>query len=744
MTHKHHSSWLLHILKLLWIWLLLQQWVSFTEPLLFEETTAGIMTALAITAVIEAMVFLKRIIRVPLQLALIVYAVFQTLSSYSIPVPDRLGEIFRDDQYQHVLPYIWFALAAWAIFNFIAVWVNSKRKVLLVVGLNIVAFGILDSFTATELWKETAWVAGIGMAWLVTEHFNRFRRRFPQGWALLRRNPLKILGNILVIFSLIIFAGVNMPTVQPSLTDPYTAWREWRGMPLSSGSGGLGGLGTLLNPGGESTSGYGREDNNLGGGFNFDYSPVMSIASEERSYWRGETRSTYSGTGWTNRQRTRGSQSIDPGQQLPSEGQGSVPSTTVEQSVTMLNDEVYPVLFGAYSMSRVDEVELPQDSELRWKREGAELHFTSESRQPAYPKQYTVTSEIPMISWEELKEKSADELYANAPMDVSYYQIPSDFPDRVRGLAEEVTQNGDTPYEKVLLLQQYLQSSEFSYTNAPDLSNKRSDDFVDSFLFEIQEGYCDYFSTSMVMMARSLDIPARWVKGYAPGNVPNEQYMSPDGTRTASGSYTVTNADAHSWAEIYFGEYGWIPVEATPGFTMPILAGAEPQEPVAEEEPEEETPAEEEEEEEQAAAPAASASEDSGSLTALLGTAAGIVLLLWLGYVIWRRRWSFRFLRARLSTGKPLTPADKVVAETERWLRSVRRKGLQQGHNETLRESVLRWREQQPALTPLLEPLLRRFEHARYSPVQVEPEAWRAVQEDAVRLKKGIKKAKTV
>ncbi|WP_162866228.1 transglutaminase-like domain-containing protein, partial [Klebsiella pneumoniae] len=51
----------------------------------------------------------------------------------------------------------------------------------------------------------------------------------------------------------------------------------------------------------------------------------------------------------------------------------------------------------------------------------------------------------------------------------------------------------------------------------PNLSLKQSADFVDSFLFEIQEGYCDYFSTALVMMARSLDIPARWVKGYAPG-----------------------------------------------------------------------------------------------------------------------------------------------------------------------------------------------------------------------------------
>ena len=29
------------------------------------------------------------------------------------------------------------------------------------------------------------------------------------------------------------------------------------------------------------------------------------------------------------------------------------------------------------------------------------------------------------------------------------------------------------------------------------------------------------------------------------------------------------NADAHSWVEIYFNDYGWLPFEATPGFSYP-------------------------------------------------------------------------------------------------------------------------------------------------------------------------------
>lgn len=723
------------ILSLLWIGLLFLQWVSYSEPIIYEETTAVVLAALAITAVTEALVFINRGYRLLIELPLIIYAVYRTLDKYGMPVPSGLMEGILGDEIIYLLPYLWFALAAWAIFIFVSVWVNSKRKILLVVGLNVIAFAVLDSFTEYVLWEETAWVVAIGMGWLVTEHFNRFRKRFPQGWRRLREYPIKIIGNILVIFSLIIFAGINMPNIQPTLTDPYTVWREWSGLPLSSGTTGTGG-GILEIPS-ESMSGYGREDNKLGGGFNFDYSPVMSVSSEERSYWRGETRSIYSGSGWADKQRRRDGDAVLPGEDLSGDLSAKIQTKTVQQTVTMLNDNVYPVLFGAYSIARVDRLDPEMEGgKLRWKGEGAELHLESEPKRPSYPKTYAVTSEIPVIPWNELSGKSHEQLYGES-IDEDYLQIPSDFPDRVKALAEEVTAGGDTPYEKVMLLQQYLQNH-FSYTNTPDLSKKKSDDFVDSFLFEIQEGYCDYFSTSMVMLTRSLDIPARWVKGYAPGNVPAEEYMSPNGARTASGSYTVTNADAHSWVEVYFGDYGWIPIETTPGFNMPILSGGETAEPVVpeiEEEPQEEK--------KETVLPEETADKTSASWYKIVGIAAGTIILIWIGYILWRIRLNLRFLRARLLAGKPLTPADKVIAETERWLRYARRRGLTRGPHETLRESVNRWGHRYPSLEPALKPLLVRFEAARYSPVDVQEEEWKNVQAEAARFRKSMKKVKT-
>ena len=70
----------------------------------------------------------------------------------------------------------------------------------------------------------------------------------------------------------------------------------------------------------------------------------------------------------------------------------------------------------------------------------------------------------------------------------------------------------------------------------------RGTDFVDDFLFVTGEGYCNHFSTAMVVLLRAEGIPARWVKGFSAG--------SPD--PEVPGRYVVTQGDAHSWVEVYF------------------------------------------------------------------------------------------------------------------------------------------------------------------------------------------------
>jgi hypothetical protein len=73
-------------------------------------------------------------------------------------------------------------------------------------------------------------------------------------------------------------------------------------------------------------------------------------------------------------------------------------------------------------------------------------------------------------------------------------------------------------------------------------------------LFDLRRGYCDYYASTMAVMSRAAGLPARLVVGYASGNYDEAQDR-----------YIVTAANAHSWVEIYFPTYGWVPFEPTAG-----------------------------------------------------------------------------------------------------------------------------------------------------------------------------------
>lgn len=724
-------DWLTSI-SFLWIWIVAKQWISFTEEIWFEETTSLVSRTIVIIIVIEVLLPLKRGYRLIIECALILLTLWSTMLDYKVYNPTEELQSGMDNFISAMQPYVWFAFSAAILCLFIAKFIRSQRWILLFMGLNVIAMAILDSFTETILWDKAAWMVFAMMGWLVSHHFQRFKSRYPVGWRNLLRSPFEMIAHIVLIFAVIFLLGVNMPKVSPILTDPYTAWTERNSDSTDVNSKKVEVKTANAQP---STSGYSMEDNQLGAGFDFDYSLVMTVKSSQRNYWRGETRSVYSGTGWKNETRKESSlDDVTAEEELERESSSAIIQTEkVQQHITIADGKEYPVLFGAFAMSSLQTLNSEKDMKgIQWNAPQAELHWNAEQKNAKYPQNYVVTSEIPIIPVEELRMKSFDDLYDNFS-EKDYLQIPKGFPKRVGELAAKITESAETPYEKIALLQTYLGGT-FEYTNTPEVSRKISDDFVDSFLFEIREGYCDYFSTSMVMLARSLDIPARWVKGYAPGRQPqmDDLRMMQQG-QSDSGTYIVTNADAHSWVEVYFGPYGWIPVEATPGFDMPLLEEMDNSVDTQEVDPQEK-------EETEDKTPVQSTDKGIPSIWIKGISVASILLILsWLGYLGWKSRHSIYFLWLRLRMGKELSPAEKVVAETERWLRSVHRHGLTRGKNETLRESVAKWHSSVPALGESLDVLLELFEKARYSPEAIASDEWRAVQKVAEQLKVALR-----
>ena len=135
-----------------------------------------------------------------------------------------------------------------------------------------------------------------------------------------------------------------------------------------------------------------------------------------------------------------------------------------------------------------------------------------------------------------------------------YLQLPDSLPQRVRGLAAEVTRDAGTPLDKAFALRDYLRGDTFTYTKDVEKPPLGADG-VDHFLFETREGYGDYFSSAMTVMLRAVGVPARLAAGYAAGEVPE------GGSRRA-----VRDSDSHGWTQVYFPEYGWIDFEPTPNW----------------------------------------------------------------------------------------------------------------------------------------------------------------------------------
>jgi protein-glutamine gamma-glutamyltransferase len=126
-------------------------------------------------------------------------------------------------------------------------------------------------------------------------------------------------------------------------------------------------------------------------------------------------------------------------------------------------------------------------------------------------------------------------------------EVPKGFNPRIRALAERLGGEKD-PADAAAAIEHWLSSS-MRYTR--ELPGNVQDPISD-FLFRRRAGHCELFSSTMVLMLRSLGIPARNVIGYF------------GGTRTDAGYYAVRAGDAHSWVEAYFPEVGFVRFDPTP------------------------------------------------------------------------------------------------------------------------------------------------------------------------------------
>jgi transglutaminase-like putative cysteine protease len=125
-----------------------------------------------------------------------------------------------------------------------------------------------------------------------------------------------------------------------------------------------------------------------------------------------------------------------------------------------------------------------------------------------------------------------------------------------RGLyetAREVVGEAASPYAAALTLEAWFRTSGgFRYDEQPPLPGTLP--ALVSFVLDHKRGYCQYYAGAMATMLRLLGVPARVAAGFTSGSF--------DAT---SGEWTVTDHNAHTWVEVFFPGFGWIPFDPTPG-----------------------------------------------------------------------------------------------------------------------------------------------------------------------------------
>lgn len=156
---------------------------------------------------------------------------------------------------------------------------------------------------------------------------------------------------------------------------------------------------------------------------------------------------------------------------------------------------------------------------------------------------YTVLAAVPQVPFEVLRT------VRRPPEGNVFTALPANVPPEVATFARQVVEQAGavSMADEALAIQDLLRSWTYSLDPSPGHGSTAMLRFLDS-----QEGYCEQFAGTMAVMLRALGIPARLAVGYTPGEL------------GADGRWTVTNANAHAWVEVQFGEFGWVPFEPTP------------------------------------------------------------------------------------------------------------------------------------------------------------------------------------
>jgi transglutaminase-like putative cysteine protease len=301
----------------------------------------------------------------------------------------------------------------------------------------------------------------------------------------------------------------------------------------------------------------------LGGPVNLGNVTLMDVQANGGRYWKAAVYDQYTGEGWS--ALDTDSIYLEAGEPL-NEAVVHEARRVITQTYTMYTPnatQLYtlgqPERFSLPTKINALQVEAAEGPPLAASITTISSRYTLDSEDS-----YVVVSNIPSGTAEAMRLAGED-----YPDWIDrYLDLPDELPQRVRDLALEITADYDNAYDKAAALESYLR--EYTYNELIE-APPEGVDRVDYFLFEMKEGYCNYYASSMAAMARAVGIPARVAAGYAQGDWERDLQ-----------AYRVREHHSHAWVEIYLPRFGWIEFEPTasePVIVRPRTASGSNQDP---------------------------------------------------------------------------------------------------------------------------------------------------------------------
>lgn len=464
--------------------------------------------------------------------------------------------------------------------------------------------------------------------------------------------------------------------------------------------------------------------------------PLLRLTTDDPapSYLRTSVLTRFTANEWSSGDRQIPTENLPDGRMPDLVGvDESVPRSTFRYEVEVLDSLTSRWL---PTMAPVAAVRAEGD----WRYDASTMDFLSADKElDTAGMSYSMTGVQLDLSAQQL----ADAPSSAGQVSADFTALPPGMPPLIRQLANDVTRQAPTRFEKAVALQDWFREN-FTYSLDRVPPGNGTDELVDFLSTEEggRTGYCEQFAAAMAVMARQLGIPARVAVGFL---VPDE---------VEDGVFEYSAHDLHAWPEVFIAGAGWVRFEPTPADradgvpsytrqsvdgpdTDPTSPTGRPQDDTANPGgPDDETPDRTPEEAEDPLA----ATQDEGGVSSAwvvraVGSVAALLLLVALAALpgAWRRRRRVRRLAGDL---------ESVWAELRDTAVDL---GVPWQTGRSPRETGTALREQLPqvggldAPRPALDRLVARLEQQRYARAgSEEADVTEEVRRDGVRVVSGL------